>query len=338
MKRQVVAFLGQRQVQIVDEMLPPLEPDDVLVATVVSGICAGTELMVYRGDAPIGLSIDETIAALAGDFSYPLSYGYANVGRVVARGPSVGPEWHNRLVFAFQPHATHFVAPVANVVPIDFEPRLAVLLPSMETAVNLVLDGRPLVGERVVVVGQGVVGLLTTALLNRFPLNDLVVVEPLPSRQEWARCFGAREAGGPPDVGGGWLNERLGDERADLVYELSGNPAALNLAIEATGYAGRVVIGSWYGQASSSLSLGGRFHRSKMSLVASQVSHLAPGLTGRWSKGRRLTTAVAHLRTLQPDRLITHEIAFAEVATAFQLLDERPDEALQVVLRYNDAE
>jgi threonine dehydrogenase-like Zn-dependent dehydrogenase len=219
------------------------------------------------------------------------------------------------------------------VLAVDADPAAAVLLPTLETAVNLVLDGRPLIGERLVVVGQGVVGLLTTALLARFPLDDLVTVEALPSRRDWSLRLGARHCLSPEEAAAG-LVDRLGVERADLTYDLTGNPAALDLAIAATGDAGRVVIGSWYGRKPVTVALGGRFHRSKMTLIASQVSGIAPRLSGRWSTRRRLTTAATLLPSMQPERLITHRLPFEAAATAYRLLDERAGEALQIVLTY----
>jgi threonine dehydrogenase-like Zn-dependent dehydrogenase len=135
--------------------------------------------------------------------------------------------------------------------------------------------------------------------------------------------------------------EPVGGERraawsgADLTYELSGNPAALDQAIAATGYSGRVVIGSWYGRKPVSLDLGGRFHRSKIRLVASQVSRLAPGLTGRWDTQRRLRTAWTMLRAVRPGQLITHRFPIEHAADAYALLDEHPAEVVQVMLTYD---
>jgi alcohol dehydrogenase len=257
---------------------------------------------------------------------------------VLAHGVAVPPDWLGRQVFAFQPHATHFVAPVTEVVPIDLPASTAVLLPTMETATNLLLDGQPLLGERVVVLGQGVVGLLTTALLARFPLGDLVTVEPVALRREVSAVLGARASVTPEAASDAWWIDRFGQGRADLVYELSGHSAALNGALTAAGYAGRVIVGSWYGQAPVSLALGGRFHRSKITVQASQVSHLAPALTGRWSKQRRLSLAAAQLARVPVGQLISHTLPFHQAAAAFELLDCRPESALQVVLHYGDAD
>ena len=118
---------------------------------------------------------------------------------------------------------------------------------------------------------------------------------------------------------------------ADLSLELSGNPAALDLAIEATGFNGRILVGSWYGQKRAELNLGGRFHRAHQTLISSQVSQMKPHWLGRWDKQRRLDVAWRLLAEIRPSQLITHRYPLAEAAVAYDLLDRRPHEALQVV-------
>ncbi|MCC6629896.1 MAG: zinc-binding alcohol dehydrogenase [Chloroflexi bacterium] len=333
MMRRTVRFTGTRRVEVIEEALTEPSVGQMLVETVLSAISAGTELLVYRGEAPSGMATDETIQALPGQLTYPLAYGYAAVGRVTAIGAGVAHRWYGQLVFAFQPHTSHFLATPEDVLALDTDPDTGVFLPNLETAVNLLLDGQPLIGERVVVIGQGVVGLLTTMLLARLPLADLVTVDALASRRDWSRRLGAH-ASLEPATAESALAERHGDARADLSYELSGNPAALNLAVAVTGYAGRVLVGSWYGRKEAPLTLGGRFHRSKMRLIASQVSQIAPALSGRWTPRRRLATAAGLLASVQPARLITHRVTIDDAATAYRLLDEEPAAALQVVLTY----
>jgi threonine dehydrogenase-like Zn-dependent dehydrogenase len=169
-KRQALVFVGPRRVDVVEEAEAPPRAGEVLVRTRVSAISAGTELLVYRGELPAGLALDETLPALAGaSFAYPVRYGYAAVGDVVAVGAGVAATWRGRRVFGFAPHASTFVAAVADVYPVPdgLDAERAALFASMETAVNLVLDGAPRLGERVAVIGQGVVGLLATAVLAR---------------------------------------------------------------------------------------------------------------------------------------------------------------------------
>jgi threonine dehydrogenase-like Zn-dependent dehydrogenase len=211
-------------------------------------------------------------------------------------------------------------------LPVGMAPETAVFLPNMETAVSFVMDGQPVLGERVIVFGQGVVGLLTTRLLAQFPLAELVTVDGYALRREWSKKMGATAVFDP--------TEPIPIADADLAYELSGNPAALDQAIAATGFDGRVVIGSWYGQKRADLNLGGAFHRSHMRLISSQVSALHPRWRGRWDKARRLQTAWSMLAQHDPSRLITHRFPFAESGGAYELLDYGAETAVQPILVY----
>jgi 2-desacetyl-2-hydroxyethyl bacteriochlorophyllide A dehydrogenase len=336
-------FTAPYQVAVREECLRYPVPGQVLVQTVVSGISPGTELLIYRGQAPTDLPVDDTISALAGDLAFPLKYGYAAVGRVIAVGSPAEREWQGRLVFAFQPHASHFLSVPAELlaVPDFLPPEEAVFLPNMETAVNFLMDGHPLIGERVVVFGQGVVGLLTTALLVRVPLSRLITLDRYPFRRERSRELGAHASldAGKDDVLAR-LQACLQDEDvaagADLTYELSGNPAALDQAIAVTGFNGRVVIGSWYGRKRADLNLGGRFHRSRIRLISSQVSTIGPEWGGRWTKGRRLHVAWQMLQHVRPAHFITHRLPFEQARQAYALLDQHPEEALQVLFTYRE--
>ncbi len=320
-------FTAPHRVDVRDETVRPPLAGEVWVETTASAISPGTELLVYRGQAPTELAVDETISALPGSFSFPLKYGYAAVGRVAALGPDVDESWLNRLVFAFNPHESHFTAAAANLLPLpaDVDVDTALFLPNMETAVNFLHDGAPLVGERVAVFGQGIVGLLTTSLLAQMPLANLTTFDRYPLRREASRSLGAHASLDPSEPT---------DLQADLTYELSGSPATLDQAIAATGFDGRVIIGSWYGQKRADLNLGGRFHRSRIRLISSQVSTLAPELSGRWTKARRMEVAWQLLREVKPARLITHRFPLAEAAKAYELIDQRPETCIQVVLTY----
>ena len=334
-------FTAPRQVEHRAEPCPAPARGQVRVRTLASAISPGTEMLIYRGQMPQGLAADETLEALSGALTYPLKYGYAAVGEVEALGEGVPAAWLGRQVFAFQPHQRCFVAPTASLFPLPpgIGVEQALFLPNMETAVNFLLDGAPRIGEKVAVLGQGVVGLLTTALLARFPLAALVVFDRYPLRRETARTLGATVALDPAaadalQTAREALEARDLYDGADLTYEVSGNPQALNMALEITGFAGRVVIGSWYGTKRAPLDLGGRFHRSRIRLLSSQVSTLAPEHTARWNKARRLRTAWDMLRTFPAERLITHRFAFAQAAEAYRLLDERAGEAIQVIFTY----
>jgi 2-desacetyl-2-hydroxyethyl bacteriochlorophyllide A dehydrogenase len=337
MSSRSLIFVGPHQVEVRDQPMQTPAPGQARVRTTLSAISAGTELLIYRGEAPADLPADTTLGSLPGTLSFPLAYGYAAVGVVEDVGSPADRAWTGRRVFAFQPHASHFVADLTELHPIreGVADEDAVFLANTETALSLLHDGSPLVGERVAVWGQGVVGLLTASLLARVPLEQLVTVDRFPVRRQASLALGASAALDPaqPDLPEA-LRSALGGDGADLTYELTGYPAALDAALKSTGFAGRIVLGSWYGTRPVSLDLGGAFHRSRIRILASQVSRLDPGLTGRWTKARRLAFAWDWLAQLRPAGWITHRFELKRAAEAYALLGDHPEQALQIVLTY----
>jgi 2-desacetyl-2-hydroxyethyl bacteriochlorophyllide A dehydrogenase len=317
-----------------------MRSDEVLVKTSISAISPGTELLVYRGEAPEGLPADEYLAALDSTLEFPLKYGYAAIGEVIKAGVGVDPGWLGKWVFSFQPHQSQFTCRPADLLllPIGLDPEDAVLLPNMETAVNFLMDGQPLLGEHVAVFGQGIVGLLTTALLSRMALGRLVTFDCYSRRRRLSLDLGAHLSLDPttPDWKDFITAQSPGEnppaDGTDLTYELSGSPTALDQALAVTGFAGRVVVGSWYGRKRVNLDLGGSFHRSRIRLLASQVSTLDPQWNGRWDKARRLRVAWEMIHQIKPSRLITHRLPLVEAADAYSLLDKTPEVAVQVIL------
>ena len=343
MRRLSLYFTNPSTAALKEDSLPPPSHGEVMVRTLVSAISPGTEMLFYRGQAPSDLPVDETIPALRGEFRFPLKYGYCAVGRVVQMGPEVDPSWESRLVVAFHPHESCFLSSPQELIPVPpgISPENAAFLPNMETAVNLLMDGQPIIGEQVVVFGQGVVGLLTTALLARMALACLVTIDSHPIRRRKSLDLGATAV---VDSGEAEALDQIrsllqGDRPysgADLAYELSGNPEALDMALAVTGLNGRIVIGSWYGTKRAELNLGGRFHRSRIRLISSQVSTIAPEWSGRWTKSRRLGVAWSALESMCPSHLITHRFPISEAPMAYQLLDQHSEEAIQVLLTYPD--
>jgi len=167
-------FLAPYRLEVKEENLPAPEAGEVLVRASVSAISPGTEMLVYRGEFPQDIPTDLFIPGFGSHFSYPLKYGYCMVGVVLEVGRGVDQSWLGRKVFSFQPHQSLFLAQPSELIPVPegLSDEQAVLLPNTETAVNFVMDGKPLIGERVLVFGQGIVGLLTAALLARFPLEN----------------------------------------------------------------------------------------------------------------------------------------------------------------------
>lgn len=328
-KAKTLYFTAPQKVEIRETALPPMKADEVLVETVCSAISAGSEMLVYRGECP---PLKEAHDPISSEVKYPLPYGYACVGRVKVIGKLVNRNWQDRLVFSFQPHTSSFIVPPSSLIPIpkSLPPESACFLPNMETAVNLVQDGAPILGERVLVLGQGVVGLLTASLLCEFPLERLVVVDRFELRRN------AFKVKGHESKVEGLLLEDLRPSTFDLTFELTGSPSALNDAIQFTAFNGRIVIGSWYGKKRAEIDLGGAFHRSRIQLISSQVSTIAPALSGRWDKARRFEVAWEALKRIQPQKWITHRFPIEEAEKAYRLLDENPQETIQVIFEYGN--
>lgn len=336
-----IHHVAPESVSVAESQLPPVAPDHVLIGTRYSAISAGTESLIYRGRFPEDLNQDSTIASLQGSFDYPFAYGYALVGEVIDVGPGVDAAWRGREVFAFHPHRNYAVAPLRDVIPIPshIEPRAALFLPNMESAVNFVMDAAPTIGERAMVFGLGVVGLLTTALLAAYPLGMLITADPLRERRERAVHFGAGLAIDPGDNAELSSLERdlfAGEPGGlDLAIELSGNPQALDQALRLSGFSGRVVVGSWYGRGGQALELGTHFHRRRIQVTSSQVSTLHPRLTGRWTKQRRIELVWDAIARLAPQGLITHRFPITECQKAFELASHPRDGVLQIVFEYS---
>ena len=342
MNRKTLYFTARGQVEIREDLLPEPGDHDVLVETLCSAISAGTEMLIFQDRFPRKLEADSVIPGLRDGFEYPVAYGYANAGIVRRIGKAVDSTWQGKPVFSFQPHTSHYVCKPDSLTPIpsSLSPETACFLPNMETAVNLVQDGAPVLGERVLVLGQGVVGLLTTSLLSEFPLDSLVIVDRFDLRRE----MGMTECQKSRALTCALLNldtshfqqeaASILKQGADLSFELSGNPSALNDAIKLTRFSGRVVVGSWYGEKPAEIDLGSTFHRSRIKLISSQVSTVSPELSGRWDKPRRFEVAWKALERIRPERWITHRFPIDQAADAYRLLDQHPQETLQVILEY----
>jgi 2-desacetyl-2-hydroxyethyl bacteriochlorophyllide A dehydrogenase len=326
-------------VKIKKELLSSPGQNEVLVRTVISAVSAGTEMLFYRNQVDEGIQLDTAFTGLSGPFHYPFKYGYASVGQIEELGDGVPSEWKGRTVFSFHPHESHFVSPLAEVIPVpkNMDIEDAVFLPFMETALSFVMDGRPVAGENVVVLGQGVIGLLTTAILSKFPLSRLVTLDAIKAKRQKSLAMGADRSFDPSTTPAEVLKQTdMEDSKADLVFEVSGNPQAIDYALSIAGFDARIILGSWYGNKLTTVHLGRDFHRNRTHIISSQVSSVAPSLQGRWSKGRRIEFTWKLLEKVRPSKLITHRYELKDAKSAYRLIDAKSDDVCQLVFVYNE--
>jgi len=280
--------------------LPEPGHDDVVVRTLRSGVSRGTETLVFRGGVPPSQYAAMRAPFQEGDFPGPVKYGYLNVG-AVEQGP---PELRGRTVFCLYPHQTAYVVPVSavTVVPEEVPPARAVLAGTVETAVNALWDAAPLLGDRIAVVGAGMVGCCVARLLGRFPGVEVTLVDVDAGRVDVAAALGVDFAL-PTDAPDG----------RDLVLHASATSAGLQRSLELLAPEGTVIDLSWYGDREVRLSLGGAFHSGRLSIRSSQVGTISPARGGRRTTADRLALALDLLRDPAFDALVTGESRFDEL-------------------------
>jgi len=280
--------------------LPEPGPGDVLVRTRYSGVSRGTETLVFRGGVPASQYTTMRAPFQEGDFPAPVKYGYLNVG-VVEAGP---PDLVGRTVFCLYPHQTGYVVPAGAVTPVpDGVPAArAVLAGTVETAVNALWDAPPLVGDRITVVGGGMVGCCVARLLQGYPAAQVTLVDVDPDRADVASALGVDFAL-PDDA----------PEGLDLVVHTSATSAGLQRSLDLLAAEGAVVDLSWYGDTEVRLSLGGAFHARRLAIRSSQVGSLSPTRASRRTAADRLALALHLLRDSAFDSLLTGESRFAEL-------------------------
>jgi len=259
--------------------LPALPAGWVQVRTQFSGISRGTEALVWKGRVPASQSKRMRAPRQVGEFPGPVKYGYSNVG-VIERGPEA---WIGQAVFCLHPHETRYQASTDEVHPLprELDPALAVLAANVETAINGCWDAKPRIGERITVIGAGVVGTLTAALCHAVPGVQLELVDTNPEREPLAQALGLP-----------WVTPEKASAGVDQVIHASGSEAGLDLALRLGGDEATITELSWYGDQPVSVPLGSDFHPRRLTLRSSQVGQIAPDMRPRWDTARRLKLAL----------------------------------------------
>lgn len=299
--------------------VPAPGPDEVLVRTLFSGVSRGTETLVFRGGVPASQATVMRAPFQEGGFPAPVKYGYLNVG-VVEQGPLLG-----RTVFCLYPHQTRYVVPATavTVVPDDVSPARAVLAGTVETAVNALWDAKPLVGDRIAIVGAGMVGCSVAAVLAGFPGVRVELVDVDPGRAAVAAALGVGFAL-PPDAAGD----------CDLVVHASATDAGLARSLELLADEGEVIELSWYGDRTVAIPLGEAFHSRRLTVRASQVGMVAPARRGRRSYADRMDLALRLLADPRFDALITGECPFDDLPALLPRLNAGEPDTLCVRVTY----
>ena len=303
--------------------LPEPGPDEVVVRALHSGISRGTETLVFRGEVPESQWEVMRAPFQDGDFPGPVKYGYLSVG-VVEHGPA---DLLGRTVFCLHPHQTAYVVPADAVVPVpdDVPARRAVLAGTVETAVNALWDAPPLLGDRVTVVGAGMVGCCVARLLARYPCTDVELVDVDRSRADVAARLGVPFVA-PEDAAG----------RRDLVVHASATAAGLQLSLGLLRTEGTVLELSWYGDREVTLTLGGAFHSGRLALRASQVGTVAPARRGSRTLRDRLALALDVLRDPAFDALLTGSSSFDDLPEVMARLADGRLPALCHTIAYEE--
>jgi NADPH:quinone reductase-like Zn-dependent oxidoreductase len=300
-------------------------PGEVAVRTLCSGISRGTETLVFRGGVPASQQRAMRAPFQDGDFPAPVKYGYLNVG-VVEHGPDA---LRGRTVFCLYPHQTQYVVPAEAVLPVPdgVPPTRALLAGTVETAVNALWDAAPLVGDRIAVVGAGMVGCCVARLLAGIPGARVTLVDVDEGRAEVASALGVDFAT-PAEAPDG----------RDLVVHASATGAGLQRSLELLAAEGSVLDLSWYGDTEVSLSLGGAFHSQRLAIRASQVGRVAPARRSSRTTADRLALALELLRDRAFDTLLTGSSPFEELPAVMARLAAGSLPALCHVIDYPDSD
>lgn len=314
-------YIGAGRAEIRSEALPVAHDDDIILRSLFSGVSRGTERLVSAGRVPISEFGRMRCPHQAGDFPFPIKYGYGLVGRIEA-GPK---DMLGREVFVLHPHQDlALLAPdVVHLLPRGLPARRAVLAANMETALNIVWDSGMGPGQRVLIVGGGIVGLLVAVLARAIVGTEVTVVD---IRAERAEACGMLSVGFA-------MPDRAPTEQ-DVVVHTSASEAGLSLALESASFEATVVEASWYGDFAPRVPLGGAFHSRRLRVISSQVGAVPPARRAGWSAARRLTKTLELLCDDRFDNLLAEDIPFGEVPERLPEILHDAESCRMPVLRY----
>ena len=296
-----VYFTAPGRVEIRTDRLTVPQRGKRLFRSRIMGISPGTEKQIYLGNFLSGRQSDPAVDCMDGEFVYPFAYGYINVVESDAGTRFLG----------FLPHTEQALACEKDLFPLkdDLEDENALFIPHLETAISIIHDSLPKLGDRVLIVGAGVIGTLTSRVLGIMGIDNMVF-DIDPGKKDWFPegifCYDTKQL--EPD----WF---------DLSIEASGSPQGLQACMEYSGHEGRVTVASWYGEREISLNLGSSFHWKRLKLISSQVSNMSPLRGSHWNKARRLGAAADLAAKVETQDLLTHRIPFSQAVRAYQILE-----------------
>ncbi|MFC0582456.1 zinc-dependent alcohol dehydrogenase [Micrococcoides hystricis] len=303
------------------EQLPQPGVDEARVRTLYSGISRGTESLVHAGDVPESVADIMRAPNQVGSFPFPVKYGYLNVG-VVEDGPD---SWLGRRVFSLFPHQDQYIAPLSSLtrLPDELPSRRALLAGAVETAINAIWDSPPLYGDRIAVVGSGLIGGSVAVLLSQFPVERLQIVDPDPAKEHFAQKLGLRAE---------WVHPDDALEDCDVVYHASASESGLATALSLLGVEGEMVELSWYGERTPQVPLGANFHARRLTIRASQVSQVAAARRARKTAADRMDLVLTALENPVFDELLGSDHSFWQLPDVMERLhSSTPSGRLEIV-------
>jgi len=300
---------GPEQVEV-RETAYDVSPGDLQIETLFSGISRGTERVIWQGRVPAGEHATMRAPFQAGEFTFPVKYGYCAVGRI-QNGTRLGES-----VFVLAPHQTNFALPehVVVPVPVDVPPERAVLAANMETALNIIWDAQLMPGDKIAVVGCGVVGALVAYLASRIVGTEVCALDINASRADVLA-----------DLGISFQSLEDSPKDNDVVIHTSASAAGLATCIDLAGTEATIIEASWYGDEMTEVPLGGRFHQRRLKIIGSQVGRIPANQAARWTYRRRLEKAMTLLADPKLDALISGETGFADIAENYGAILQDPE-------------